>query len=231
MDENTRIALVGMFAPALIGVLAGVGAGMIKKGGRRSATTDEGFVGARVLAVVGITMAVFVAFFGVYGMPGWPPVSSADHLFLLPAAIGLVGLAGVILTAWRGRKSPGGERCFGWIVSNAAAGIGAAIGTVVALGPSFWKATLPGMGGGAGLVWIPLTFAAWSALSAWAIGRLVRGATPFVTRSARNSSNAATQESGWPKTAAVVLVGVCAAVGAGLFGTGSKDIVQPRYLR
>lgn len=209
MDESARIAVVGMVAPAVIGGMAGIGAGLLKRVGARTSSAagageeSEGFIGARVLAVVGVTMAVFVALFGIYGMPGWPPANSADRLFLLPPGIGLVGLAGVVITAWRGRRSAGGERGLGWMVSCAAAGIGAAIGAAVALGPSFWNGK---MAGSAGLVWVPVVFGAWSAVSAWALGRLVRPPTAA------------------GKSAAVVLVGLCAAVGAGLLGTGSKDM-------
>ena len=235
MDENARIAVVGMVAPAVIGLMAGVGAGVLKRVGAKHAPSavaalgtfparageegNEEFVGARVLAVVGVTMAVFVGLFGVYGMPGWPLASSGDRLFLLPPGIGLVGLAGVILTAWRGRRSAGGERGLGWMVSSAAAGIGAAIGTAVALGPGFWNGK---MAGTAGLVWVPVVFGVWSAVSAWGVGRIVRGSknerTPSVPRFARDTSPARAGEGG------IVLVGVCAAVGAGLLGTGSKDL-------
>lgn len=240
MDENVRIAVVGMVAPALIGGMAGIGAGVLKRvGGTRTPSAvapptslgtysarageegNEEFVGARVLAVVGVTMAVFVGLFGIYGMPGWPPMNSGDRLFLLAPGIGLVGLAGVVITAWRGRGSAGGERGLGWMVSSAAAGVGAAIGTAVVLGPGFWKES-----GTAAPVWVPVVFGVWSAVSAWGIGRLVRGHAPSAVAppTSLGTSPARAKEEGWPKSAAVVLVGVCAAVGAGLLGTGSKDL-------
>ncbi len=243
MDENARIAAVGMLAPAVIGGMAGIGAGVLERvGGTRAPSVPrfsrdtsparageeagEEFIGGRVLAVVGVTMAMFVALFGIYGMPGWPPASSVDRLFLLPPGIGLVGLGGVLITAWRGKRSPGGERRLGWMVSSAAAGIGAAIGAAVALGPSFWNGKMMGMGGITGLVWVPLVFGVWSAVSAWAVGRLVRGGNRDATSAVASlgTSPARAGEEGWAKSAAVVLVGLCAAVGAGLLGTGSKDL-------
>ena len=150
MDENTRFAIVGIGSPLAIGVISGVGSVLIKRAAApRDATpaqahagADEGFIGARAFAVVGVTVGLFVSMFGVYGAWNWPPGQMSQRLFLAPPIVGAIGLAGVILTAWRGRVSAGGERGLGWVVSAACAGVGAAIATTVALGKPLWDGAL-----------------------------------------------------------------------------------------
>ena len=53
---------------------------------------------------------------------------------------------------------------------------------------------------------------------------MVRGDSAAVCGSARDNQPGRGGEGGWAKGAAVLLVGLCAAVGAGLLGTGSKDL-------
>ncbi len=210
MDETLRFAVVGIAAPALIGVMAGVGAAMIKGGKPASSATraaasggrvEVGFIGARAVAVVGVTVAAFLSMFGVYGMLKWPPGQMSERLFLMAPIVGAVGLAGLFITAWRGAHSVGGSRELGWWVSAACGGVGAAIATAVALGKPLWEGTLAPYGSA---VWVPLVFGAWSALGAWSVGSVVR-------RGARISG-------------AIVLVGLCAAVGAGMTGTFNQEL-------
>ena len=211
MDETIRFAVVGIAAPALIGVMAGIGAAMIKGGkpapgapARATASggpVEVGFIGARAMAVVGVTVAVFLSMFGVYGMLQWPPGQMSERLFLMAPIVGAVGLAGIFITAWRGARSVGGSRELGWWVSAACAGVGAAIATAVALGKPLWEGTLAPYGS---MVWAPLAFGLWSAAGAWSVGSVVR-------RGARISG-------------AIVLVGLCAAVGAGMTGTFNQEL-------
>ena len=209
MDENTRFALVGIGSSMMIGAMAGVGSVVIKRAaaaryaesGRADGVTDEGFIGARAFAVLGVTVGLFVSMFGVYGPWSWPPAQMSQRLFLAPAIVGAIGLGGVILTAWRGRASAGGERGLGWIISATCAGVGAAIAMTVALGKPLWDGALAPHGAA---VWVPLVFAAWSALGAWSIGRVVGGG-------ARMSGS-------------IVLLGLSLAVGAGMKGAFNQKL-------
>jgi len=212
MEETTRQVLIGIALPAVIGAMAGIGAAALKRrpagvgapanGSPASPETrfDEGFVGARALAVVGLTMAFFLSLYGAYGAPTWPPASSNDRMFLLAPLIGAVGLAGVLWTAWRGRQSAGGERGTGWRVSVLTAALGAAVGAVAVVWSIFRNSSAPS----GAMMWAPLACALWAGLSAASVGGIAR--------------------SGGRVSAAVVLVGLAAAVGAGLFGTGTNQI-------
>src|SRR5207237_912523 len=91
--------------------------------------------------VLGLTAAFFVSFYGHWGAPIWPPESFRrgsylDRLFLAPPLIGLIGLAGILWTSWRGRRSPGGERGVGWRTSGVCAlrGRGWALGLLLTHG-------------------------------------------------------------------------------------------------
>src|SRR5438067_12532398 len=105
MEEWVRSDLIGLGAPAALGLVAGVAAVLRKRKGvagrprpdADGADAREEFVSARAIAVMGLTAAFFVSFYGHWGAPIWPPESFRrgsylDRLFLAPPLIGLIGL-------------------------------------------------------------------------------------------------------------------------------------------
>jgi hypothetical protein len=204
MDASTRMAVVGFVVPAVLGALSGLGAALARKSRTASAATDPdaGLGAPRALAVVGLTIAMFVSLWGIAGKPAWPPADSTQRLFLVPPAVGLIGLAAVLITAWRGSRSIGGRRGLAWILSSAAAGVAAAIGTAIVAGKTLMAGHMLGP------ILVPLIFGVWSAIAAASLGSLVR--TPGPTR----------------VSGMLVLVGLAAATGAAVMGNGIMTVGQ-----
>jgi hypothetical protein len=202
---DTTLVLLGFALPGLIGLVTGLGAAALKRAGSRGlppgeSFLDEGFIGARVLAVLGITSGLFVSMFGIGGPPNLSFTAMEGNLPLIAPVIGAIGLAGVLITAARGSRAPGGERGFGWRASWIGALIAGAAGSLIALGKPLWSGTLAH----SGIVWVPIVFGVWGALSAASIGGIVR--------------------SGARVSAAIVLAGIALALGVDLLCTAGQEM-------
>ncbi len=191
MSDTTRLILFGLALPALLGLVVGA---MGAKAPSTQTAPAPGRAIFNIITFIVLTLAaaaLTLSIYGVHGSTTLPPVSSADRFFLVPAI-----LLGVCLLAMLLPIAP----LFRAILIAA---LGGASGAAVIGGNAYLSGSLAPH---ASVVWIPIVFALWGAITA----------APIVSLSARSLR----------VRSAVILIGLGAAVGAGLIGTGSMALGQ-----
>ncbi len=193
MDDTTRLALFGLALPAALGALVGyMGAkgAAIQPPAQTSPAPGRAVMGVITAVVLAIAaLALLLAQYGVHGGISWPPASADDRLRLVPGALLAICVLAIIA---RVPASTG---------ATLIAFLGGATGAAIIGGKQWFAGSL---GPSGSVVWLPLAFGAWGALTAF----------PLSMMAARNQR----------VSAGVILIGLAVAVGAGLTGTDSIEL-------
>jgi hypothetical protein len=161
MDDTTRLALVGLAIPAILGALVGLmGArGGAMQPGQHSAPAPGralfGFITAIVLAVA--ALALLLAQYGVSGGISWPPSSAADRFRLVPAAFLLIAILTMVA------RAPMAAR------ATIIAFLGGAAGIAIIGGKQWLSGSLAPAGS---VVWLPISCGLWGALTAFPLASM-----------------------------------------------------------